>query len=385
MKVLKKYWLIVSFAILMFLMFQNVGLVLAFLSKVYAVLSPIFIGFCIAFILEMPVSFFEKHLKTVPKAFRRGVAISSVFLISMGMTALILLFIIPPIIDSSLKIVSNLQLYANNMGKWLTEMFEMLNIENDFLVQLRESLKNVLLDVTKFTVDTTYRVLSVTFEFTGTIFKWILALFFSIYMLASKESLIGSVKRFVYAVFNVETAVYLDKVGGSSAKIFKDFIAGEFAVAAIQGVLCFMGMSLFGFPFAHLISSIIAITALIPYVGSLIGPIPSIILILFVDFPSALGFTIFIAVLNLVSGNIIVPKIVGDALGFDGFWVMVAITLGGGFFGMSGMLFGVPVLAIVHALFGEYIKYRLEAKLSPQELKLLYQNETAEEAEKSRR
>ncbi|MDO4754320.1 MAG: AI-2E family transporter [Bacillota bacterium] len=374
MKAFQKYWLIVSFAILMFLSFQNVSLVLAFLSKMYAIISPIFIGFCIAFILEMPVSFLEKHLKSIPEKYRRGVSILAVFLISVGLLTLALLFIIPPIIDSTIKIVSNLQSYANNVGGLITKIYDTLHIENDFLLQFRDGLKNMLLDVTKFTVDTTYRIVSVTFEFTGTLFKWILAIFFSIYMLASKESLIASAKRFIYAFFDVRVADYLDRVGDNSSKIFKNFIVGEFAVAAIMGLLCFIGMSLLGFPFAHLISSIIALTALIPYVGGFIGPIPSIILIMFVDFSSALGFTIFIVILNLVSGNVIVPKIVGDAIGFDGFWVMVAITIGGGLFGMMGMLFGVPVLAIIYALVGDLIKSRLEVRVGPNEFKKLYED-----------
>lgn len=374
MKVFRKYWLIVSFAILMFLSFQNVSLVLAFLSKMYAMVSPIFIGFCIAFILEMPVSFLEKHFKSIPEKFRRGTSILTTFVIALGLLTLALLFIVPPIIDSAVKIISNLQSYANNVGSFLTSIFETFHIENDFLIQFRDGLKNMLLDVTKFTVDTTYRLVGVTFEFTGALFKWMLAVFFSIYMLASKESLMASIKRFIYAFFNVETADYLDGIAKDSTKVFKNFILGEFAVAAIMGVLCFVGMSIFGFPFAHLISSIIALTALIPYVGGFIGPIPSIILIMFVDFSSALGFTIFIVVLNLISGNIIVPKIVGDAIGFDGFWVMVAITIGGGLFGMVGMLFGVPVLAILYAILGDIIKRRLSARVTPNELKKLYED-----------
>lgn len=374
MKTFKKYWLIVSFAILMFLSFQNVSLVLAFLGKLYAMISPIFIGFCIAFILEMPVSFFEKHFKKIPEKFRRAVSILTTFVLAVGMLTLVFLFIVPPIIDSAVRIVSDFQLYANNIGGFITKIYQALHIENDFLLQLSNGLKNMLLDVTKFTMDTTYRLVGVTFEFTGAIFKWILAVFFSIYMLASKESLLASVKRFVYAFLDVESANRLDRVAINSGKIFKSFIIGEFTVAAIMGVLCYIGMTILGFPFAHLISSIIALTALIPYVGGFIGPIPSIILIMFVDFSSALGFTLFIVVLNLVSGNIIVPKIVGDAIGFDGFWVMVAITIGGGMFGMVGMLFGVPVLAIIHAIMGDIIKKRLTERVSENELKELYED-----------
>lgn len=358
----------------MFLGFQNVSVVVAFLGSLFAILSPIIIGFCIAFILEMPVSFFEKTLRKVPEKFRRSLSILIVFFIVIGVITLLLVFMVPPIIDSVGKILTNLQQYANNLGGFITEIYHALHIENDFMLQLGDSLKNMALDVTKFTVDTTYKLVTVTFEFTGAVFKWILAIFFSIYMLAGKESLIASCRRFLYAMFSPNLAAYLDDVSDDSTTIFKNFIVGEFAVAGILGVLCFIGMTVFGFPFAHLISLIIGITALIPYVGGFIGPIPSIILIMLVDFPSALGFAIFIVVLNLISGNIIVPKVVGDAIGFDGFWVMVAITVGGGLFGIVGMLFGVPVLAIVHALVGQFIKKRLRTRVSEQEFKRLYED-----------
>lgn len=349
------------------------SIVVRFMGRLAAILSPIFIGFCIAFILEMPVSFFERKFKIIPEMFRRGLSILTVFLIVIGLISMMAVFILPPIIDSVVGILSDFKLHANNMGGFITEIYEMFHIENDFMLQLRDGVKNVFMDVTRFTVDTTYKLVTVTFAFSGAVFNWILAIFFSIYMLASKESLLASCRRFIYAVFSPEFADALDTVGDSSTKIFRNFIVGEFAVAGILGVLCFIGMTVLGFPLPHLISMIIAITALIPYVGGFLGPIPSIILIMLVDFPSALGFTVFIVVLNLISGNVIVPKIVGDAIGFDGFWVMVAITVGGGLFGIVGMLFGVPVLAIVHAAVGRFVRNRLSRRVNPEDFKRLYE------------
>ncbi len=371
MQVLRRYWLTITFAILLFLLVQNLSIVFLAAQSVYGVISPIFIGFCLAFVMDIPVSFFEKHFKSVPQKYRRTAAIAAAYVLAAGIFALMLLFILPSIIDSVVKIVGNSTVYFNNISKAITEFYQKFNIENDFLVQLQEGLKNALVSITQFTVDTSYKLITFTFTFAGNLFKWLLAIFFSIYMVAARDQLTLSCSRFTYAVFNFKTANYLERVAARSSQFFKNFVASEIIVAAILGIICFIGMSIFNFPFAHLISAIIAITALIPYVGGFIGPIPSVVLIMLVDMNSAIGFAVFIAVLNLVSGNIIVPKVMGDSLGLDAFWVLVAITIGGGLFGVAGMLFGVPIFAVIRSFVSEIIDARLEERLDPTDISLL--------------
>ncbi len=338
------------------------GVFLANFHQLLSVLSPIFIGFCIAFVLAIPVNFFEKNCRSIPQKYRRMISVILTYVLAIGLISVMLVYMVPSILDSVIKLVSDFQMYGNDLGDTLNSIYKTFNIESDVAKQVAEFIKNAFMDITKLTVDTMSRVVGFTFVVTGTLFKWIIAFFFSIYMIASKETLRKSVVRFTRANFSEQFADYISDVASKSYFIFKNFIASQFLVAFLTGLLCFIGMKIFGFPFAELISTIIGFTALIPYFGGFIGPIPSIVIIMLVDVHSGIGFMVFIVVMNLLIGNILVPKVVGDAIGFDGFWVMVAITIGGGLFGFQGMLFGVPVLAVIHSLVGESVEKKLSIK-----------------------
>ncbi len=338
------------------------GLFLANCKHLLSVISPIFIGFCMAFVLTIPVNFFEKQIRSIPIKYRRTVSVILTYVLAIGLISVMLVYIVPSVLESVINLVSDFQSYGNDLGNTLNGMYKAFNIESDIARQVGEFIKNAFMDLTKITVDTMSHVVGFTFVVTGALFKWIIAFFFSIYMIASKEQLNKSVIRFARATMSEQLADYASRVASKSYYIFKNFIASQFLVAFLTGLFCFIGMKIFRFPFAELISTIIGFTALIPYFGGFIGPVPSIVIIMFVDINAAFGFTVFIVVMNLLIGNVLVPKVVGDAIGFDGFWVMVAITIGGGLFGFQGMLFGVPVLAIIHSLVVESVEKKLLEK-----------------------
>lgn len=370
--VFRKYWLIVLFGILTFLGFQNVGVALGAVGYLYNILSPIIIGFCLAFILNIMMAAIENRFRVIPKKYRRGLSILATYVIAISAVIVVIVFIVPPISDSVVKIINNLPEYGRVLGDVLTNLYDRFGMENNIADQLKTFVQNTFMDITKFTLDTAYTVLGTVFQITGVAFKWLLAIFFSIYILFSKEKLKAGIIRLIKAIFPSGAASRSILIGKRVADVFRKFIGGEFVVMIAMGALCFIGMTLLGYPYSYLVSFIIAITALIPYIGGFIGPIPSIILIAFVDVKAAIGFAVFIMILNQVSANFIVPKIVGDALGLDGFWVMLAITVGGGFFGITGMVIGVPILAVLYTLTGELINSVLKKKYNPTELKELY-------------
>ena len=135
----------------------------------------------------------------------------------------------------------------------------------------------------------------------------------------------------------------------------------------IVGCICFVVMSIIGLPYAPLISVIVGATNIIPYFGPYIGAIPSAILIFLVNPIQAIYFLIMILVIQQVDGNVIAPKIVGDSTGLSPFWVVFAILFMGGCFGIVGMVFGVPVFAIIYYYAGRYIRRKLERKEMPQD------------------
>lgn len=183
-----------------------------------------------------------------------------------------------------------------------------------------------------------------------------------VYMLNSKERFQGQFKKVILATLPKEKAEAIFDFAKFTNRTFGGFINGKIIDSIIIGIICFILMKIFGFPYPILISAIIGITNVIPFFGPFIGAIPTAIIILLVSPIHALYFLVLIFVLQQVDGNIIGPAILGNTTGIASFWVLFSIVIGGGLFGFVGMVLGVPVFAIIYYYFSRSINKRLEAK-----------------------
>ena len=183
-----------------------------------------------------------------------------------------------------------------------------------------------------------------------------------VYMLNSKERFQGQFKKVILAMLPKEKAEAVFDFAKFTNRTFGGFINGKIIDSIIIGIICFILMEIFGFPYPILISAIIGITNVIPFFGPFIGAIPAAIIILLVSPIHALYFLILIFILQQVDGNIIGPAILGNTTGIASFWVLFSIVIGGGLFGFIGMVLGVPVFAIIYYYFSRSINKRLEAK-----------------------
>ena len=183
-----------------------------------------------------------------------------------------------------------------------------------------------------------------------------------VYMLNSKERFQGQFKKVILATLPKEKAEAVFDFAKFTNRTFGGFINGKIIDSIIIGIICFILMEIFGFPYPILISAIIGITNVIPFFGPFIGAIPAAIIILLVSPIYALYFLVLIFVLQQVDGNIIGPAILGNTTGIASFWVLFSIVIGGGLFGFIGMVLGVPVFAIIYYYFSRSINKRLEAK-----------------------
>lgn len=183
-----------------------------------------------------------------------------------------------------------------------------------------------------------------------------------VYMLNSKERFQGQFKKVILATLPKEKAEAVFDFAKFTNRTFGGFINGKIIDSIIIGIICFILMKTFGFPYPILISAIIGITNVIPFFGPFIGAIPAAIIILLVSPIHALYFLVLIFVLQQVDGNIIGPAILGNTTGIASFWVLFSIVIGGGLFGFIGMVLGVPVFAIIYYYFSRSINKRLEAK-----------------------
>ena len=193
----------------------------------------------------------------------------------------------------------------------------------------------------------------------------LVGLIIAAYLLFSKEKFIGQSKKIVYAILPVRQANVIVHTVRKSNEIFGGFISGKILDSAIIGVLCYIVLSIMQMPYTLLVSVIVGVTNVIPFFGPFIGGIPSAIIIALASPIQGLYFVIFVIVLQQLDGNIIGPKILGDSTGLSPFWVVFAILVGGGLFGFTGMVLGVPAFAVVYYIISNVISYILRKRKLP--------------------
>ena len=225
-------------------------------------------------------------------------------------------------------------------------------LTTNILPQMQEMLKNISAGV---------------FELINFLKNFLIGAIVSLYLMADKEGFTAKAKMLTYAVFNTQHANFIIHSMRFTNKTFIGFFTGKILDSAIIGVLCYIGMSFLNMPYTLLISVIIGVTNVIPFFGPYLGAIPSIFLILLVDPLQAIYFAIFILVLQQFDGNILGPKILGDSTGLSSFMVIVAILIGGGLFGIPGMIIGVPVFAVLYAAWEKFLFHLLARKDFPQD------------------
>ena len=192
----------------------------------------------------------------------------------------------------------------------------------------------------------------------------------ALYILNSKDTFCAQAKKMTYSFFTVEKANAIMARVAHIHRVFGGFITGKLMDSSIIGVLCFIGMRLmisFGWmtmptSYALLIAVIIGVTNIIPFFGPFIGAVPSTILIMVISPVQALYFVIFVLLLQQFDGNILGPKILGNATGLSSFWVMFAILLFGGVMGFAGMVIGVPLFAVLYSVLTEKINHLLKKR-----------------------
>ncbi len=224
------------------------------------------------------------------------------------------------------------------------------------------SAEGILAKVYEVVTDALPHVVGYTIQITSGIVRAAIGFIISVYVLYHKERFFAQAKKAMYALMKKERVDSLIRLGHKSNATFSGFIAGQILDALIVGILCFVFMSIFRFPYPMLISVLVAVTNVIPYFGPFIGAIPSILLVLMINPVQAFWFAIFILALQQFDGNVLCPKILGQSIGISAFWVIFALLLAGGIFGFLGMFIGVPIFAIIYTLVRSFIEERLTKK-----------------------
>ena len=332
----------------------NFDSVMAKLSVLGAVTTPIIIGIFCAYLLNPLMTKIEtgplKKLSDSPdkkkRSKARGIALTLTMLLVLVILGLIVIMVIPQLIENLIVIFSNMDSYINTIKEWLSNIFDdnptlveflgnPLDDFNKFIAGIWKEYSNELMNIAGNVASTVWAVID-------TMKNVLIGLIISIYLLARKEMFIGQTKKLIFAFLKVERAQRFLGVCREASKKFLGSIVGKIIEAFIVAMICFIGCTILRLPYSLLIAAIMFVFNLIPFVGPFIGAIPCTLLLLLSDKPiQALWFVIFIVVLQTVDGNIIAPWILGDSTGLPAVWILIAILVGGGLFGMLGMFLGV--------------------------------------------
>ena len=345
------------------------------LSKILGAAAPLLIGCIVAYVLNILMSFYERHY--LPKSANRF-AVKSCRVVCLLLAIVTLLLIVALVVGLVLpQLVSCVQLIVAETPGFLREV-SLLIQEWGFLPEdITDTLANIdwrtqlsqILQVVGTGLGSVVDVLvtTVTSVFSGIVTAF-LAFIFAIYLLLSKERLGRQFHRvaghYLKASWYGKLTYFVDVLNDC----FHKYIVGQCTEAVILGVLCALGMWILRLPYAAMIGALIAFTALVPIAGAYIGAVVGAFMILTVSPIKAVIFVVFLVILQQLEGNIIYPRVVGSSIGLPGIWVLAAVTVGGGVMGIGGMLLGVPLAAAIYRLVRDDVNRGREKTLIPPEV-----------------
>ncbi len=304
-----------------------------------------------------------KKRKRLPKNFFPTVfSLVTTYLFFILVIVLLLIAVIPQLAESFSLFTGNIETYLSNLRGFLDSVAENFHMEDTFYPALENIVKGTLENLSGIVVGAVPKILDVTMSIALWTINIGIGFVLSIYILAGKKTFLEMTKKFISVFFNEKVQDKIFEVSELTYKTFSGFISGRLLDASVVGILCFIGMTIFGFDYPLLISVIICVTNIIPFFGPFIGGIPSAFILLMIDPWEALWFVIFLVVLQQLDGNIIGVRIVGDSVGLPPMWSLVAIILGGGLFGFVGMILGTPAFAVVYTLINRSAAKRLKRK-----------------------
>ena len=354
-------FLVIAAALCFWAVLNHIGVVWGVVQKIYKVIIPFINGFIIAYLINPVVRICEKWFSRVGKKkeeskLRRVLGIISAYVIVLAAFTAFCVLLVPQIGKSIAKFALQVQDWAPKAYTVVTEFINNTQYETIIAENIEKLVKNVGNIALRYSGDSITAVFAGVTTVARGVINIILGFIISIYMLYGKEKFIRQGKMIVRAFAKPDAADKIIGVAADAHQIFSGFIGAKIVDSLIVGIICTIGMWILRLPYAELIGFIIGMSNLIPYFGSWLGGIVATLMIMVVSPLQALWFVILVLVLQQVDNSIISPKILGDSTGISPFWTMFAIIVGGGFFGIVGMLIGVPVFALFYSLFSAYIR-----------------------------
>ncbi len=352
----KEVLILVGLVILMLFILMNYSWLWETLMTLLGVVKPFIYGVCIAFIFNIPMQFFMRKLPPRKDGKKPKLLAAMITLLCFILViTLIIWIIVPRIVDNIIMLLNNFDNYRAEVEKFIEVLFANIGLEEsaiDSLVNSLSDLSNQFIGVLQSLVPAMFNIVTtIASSITNVIFSILIAM----YLVISKEVLIRQGDRIGKVLLNEKRYHVFKELMHLISDTFASFISGQGIEAVIIGVLCYIGCKILGIEYASIVSVIIGVTNMIPIFGAIIGTAFSALFIAFVNPIQGLVFLVFGICLQQFESNLIYPHVVGSSIGLPALWVLFAVTVGGGLFGVAGMIFGLPTFSVIYEVFRRYI------------------------------
>jgi len=367
----KNGFYLLTYAFILVLILMHFSDIWQTFIKFVGLLSPLFYGVVIAFILNVPMNIIEHWLieqSKGEKKWHRAVAILLTIVLAIVIVFILSSVIFPQVIENIMTLASNIRIYLNNLVGLVNDLLKSLHLDrfvqldNLFDMPLNDMISSVAEWFSKTAPEFFGNTLNATISIASGVANVFMAFILSLYLLASKEKYVTQYRKVCVALCSkkvYERIFYImDKVNVT----FTNFISGQLLEACILGGIFYVAMLLLRIPYALLISCCIAVTSIVPIFGAMIGMCFGFILILAINPIQSIIFFVVFQLIQQFEGNVIYPRVVGNSVGLPGIWVLLSILVFGGMYGLMGMLIAVPTTAVIYTLIRESINARLDAK-----------------------
>ncbi len=348
-------FLVVAAGILFYFITENFSSILGWVGKVFGLLMPFVYAFCIAYILNPLLNLCEKLYDKLFKKrtnlhIRRVTALTVTYLLTFAFLALFIWVISPQIKDSIMSIAYKLTVWTPAALSKLEEYAQNISISDEWFMKFENFAANMGNKILSYSKDSIVGIWGGVKNVTVFLYNILFGFIISIYMLGDKEVFLRQIKKLLYTCFKRKIATKIINTFTVANGIFKGFFMGKLLDSLIMGILCAICMKIFKMPYVALVSFVFGLTNIIPYFGAILGSVVGTVFIFIADPITSLWFLILAIVLQQIDGNLINPKILSNSTGISAFWVIFSIVLGGGLFGVAGMIVGVPAFALIFAI-----------------------------------
>ena len=354
---IKKGIIVVAIAVLIYFIVKDYTAILGIIRLIFDIIAPIIIGLGIAFVLNIPYGSFErlysKFFKEKRKKLIKYCALISTYLLAAAITVGIFLLVIPQLISSIEMFSNNIDNYYRRVVEFYNRFVDKYGFGREIFETLSDKLYNEMQKVPDILINATNSVFDIGIKLVNTVAEIIISIAVSIYVLYDKKKFGGQINKLIRALMKDRTYEITVKLASKFNGVFRKFVGGEITEAFIMSVLCYVTMSIFKFEYAFIISLFVGATNVIPIFGPIIGAIPGVVILFMVNPIKAFWFIIMSFLLQQFESNIIYPRVVGDSIGLPAYLVFISVIIGGGMFGIIGMILAAPVMSVIY----EIVKY----------------------------